>query len=367
VTRRLASLLCCALGCAAALAAVGCQNDLPRASNIEHMRVLGAVNEVQGDSSRSSPRPGETVTLTWSMAYPDLTLDDSQLESLFFSCTAPTHYSGTPICQELLDAAQGRNVMDLLDSLTGARAPDCAKTPDFNGEYGSFSVTCVSGTPRSSVKVPADYQARAKLIEGIICRNGTPHFDSKSPTGLGCVSASGVAQSDVESVTVYGTAPVEYGAETTNLSPSMDAATFRFGLGNALWPASDGANTADLVKDCSEAARSGELLSSNGQQEQYVIEYDASARQQHDGVPEALEFSSYVTVGTIDHRFALFNSDAPLPLRAPLHWELSQEFRDSLGDGNQLVRFFFSVLDHRGGFAVTTRDICVGRDLVTKK
>jgi hypothetical protein len=366
MTSRLARLSRCAL-CALAFAAVGCKDTLPRASNIEHMRVLGALNAVDGDSARSSPRPGETVNLTWSMAYPDLTRDDSELESLFFSCTAPTHYSGTPICQELLDAAQGRNVEDLLDSVTGARAPDCGKTPDSSDDYGPFSVTCVSGTPRSSLKIPSDYHAYAKLIEGIICRNATPRFDNKSPTGLSCSPHKGVASSDVESLTAYGTVPIEYGTTSTNLNPSMDAATFRFGLGGTLWPASEGLDTAELVKDCSEAARKGELLSSNGQQEEYVIEYDASAREEYGGVPEALEFSSYVTFGQIDHRFVLFDSDAPLPLRAPLHWEVSQELRDELGDSNQLVRFFFTVIDHRGGFAVTSRDICVGRDLVTKQ
>ncbi|HEX4355793.1 MAG TPA: hypothetical protein VHZ95_22855, partial [Polyangiales bacterium] len=79
--------------------------------------------------------------------------------------------------------------------------------------------------------------------------------------------------------------------------------------------------------------------------------------------PEALEFAAYVTTGKIDHHFALFDSDATLPLEAPLHWELSKADRDKLGDDNELLRFYFTVIDHRGGFAITTRDLCVGRDL----
>jgi hypothetical protein len=366
---RRARLLCMVLTVAIVLAAVGCKNDLPRASNIDHMRVLGALTEVDGDTARTTPRPGETATLTWSMVYPDLTLDDSELESLFFSCTAPTHYSGTPVCQELLDAAQGKNVMDLLDILAGSSAPDCAKNPDWSQDNGPFSTTCVSGTPRAKLKVAADFKAGAKLSEGIICRNGTPRFDNKSPTGLSCKPHSGVALHDVESVAVYGMTSIEYSADTANRNPSLDAASFLFGYGNAPWlptPESAG-DTAELVADCSEAARKGEILSSNGQDELYTIKYDASAREHYQGMPEALEFSSYVTAGEIDHRFVLFDSDAELPLSAQLHWSLSKEARDLLGDNNQLLRFYFTVIDHRGGFAATTRDLCVGRDLFSKQ
>jgi hypothetical protein len=366
---RVARLLGCALTGACLFAAVGCKNDLPRASNIDHMRVLGAVTEVEGDSARTTPRPGETAKLTWSMVYPDLTLDDSQLESLFFSCTAPTHFSGTPVCQELLDAAQGKNVMDLLDFIAGASAPDCAKNPDSSQESGPFSTTCVSGTPRASVKVAANFQAGAKLSEGIICRNGTPRFDAKNPTGLSCKPHSDVPLHDVESVVVYGMTAVEYSADTANHTPSMDAASFLFGYGNAPWlpTAASAGDTAELVADCSEAARKGEILSSNGQDELITIGYDASAREDYQGVPEALEFSSYVTAGELDHRFVLFDSEAELPLSAPLHWALSKEARDTLGDNNLLLRFYFTVIDHRGGFAATTRDLCVGRDLVSKQ
>jgi hypothetical protein len=97
--------------------------------------------------------------------------------------------------------------------------------------------------------------------------------------------------------------------------------------------------------------------------EEFEIQYDASAREQSHGQPEALEFSIYVTSGKIDHRFALFAADATLPLEATLHWELPKAARDTLGDGNELLRFFFTVLDGRGGYAITTRELCVGADL----
>jgi hypothetical protein len=259
--------------------------------------------------------------------------------------------------------------MDLLDFIAGASAPDCAKNPDWSQESGPFSTTCVSGTPHASVKVATNFQAGAKLSEGIICRNGTPRFDAKNPTGLSCKPHSGVASHDIESVVVYGMTSIEYNADTANHNPSMDAASFLFGYGNAPWlptPASAG-DIGEVGADCSEAARKGEILSSNGQDELYTIGYDASAREHYQGVPEALEFSSYVTGGEIDHRFVLFDSAAELPLSAPLHWSLSKEARDTLGDNNQLLRFYFTVIDHRGGFAATTRDLCVGRNLVSKQ
>jgi hypothetical protein len=347
------------------LAAFGCDDDLPRASEIKHMRVLGARTEVQSDSARSTPRPGEVASLTWSVAYPDPTQDDGELASLFLTCTAPTRFSGQPVCQELLDAAQGTT--SLLTILGGAgglqRAPKCADAPDQHLETGPFSLTCVSGTPHSDVKIETSFRAKSKLVQGIICRKGSPVLDIDAPTGVRCDPLSGVKASQMESIPVYGTVPVQYRDEDANHNPTLDAARFAFGESELAWPALTSDEVLEFADDCAEAAKDQQLLSSNGKDEQIVIEYDPEARELHDGTPEPLEFSTYTTLGTLDRRFTVFPADAKPPLKSTLHWSVSKELRDKLGDRSQLVRFYFTVLDHRGGYAITSRELCVGHDL----
>jgi len=346
------------------LAAVGCADDLPRASEIKHMRVLGAATEVQGDVTRSSPKPGETANVSWDMAFPDLAHDDSEIASLFVTCTAPTRFSGQPVCQELLDAAQGSHLTDVVKGVAGLRnAQDCGAKPDQRIEAGPFSVTCVTGMPHSEVKVESSFTAGSKLIEGIICRNATPMIDAKDPSGVRCEPHKGVKASQVEAIPVYGTVPVQYKSSDVNHNPSLDAADFGFGEDALSWPTLTADEATELADDCAAAAVDQQVLSTNGKDEQITIEYDADAREQHDGEPEALEFSTYVTTGRLDRRFTVFASDAKPPLKETLKWSVSKELRDKLGDKSKLVRFYFTVLDHHGGYAIARRELCLGRDL----
>src|SRR5688572_20771284 len=50
--------------------AAGCGPDFDPASLIERVRVLGARVEVADDPGRSSPRAGETATVTWLVTAP---------------------------------------------------------------------------------------------------------------------------------------------------------------------------------------------------------------------------------------------------------------------------------------------------------
>ena len=45
-----------------------CEDDLPAVTLIAHMRVLGARTEVQGDPSRSNPKPGERLPVATSIS-----------------------------------------------------------------------------------------------------------------------------------------------------------------------------------------------------------------------------------------------------------------------------------------------------------
>jgi hypothetical protein len=350
-----------------AAAAVGCAQDLPRSSEITHMRVLGAQTRV-GDSDRSTPRPGEVATLTWSVAFPDPTKDNSELESMFVTCTAPENFSGTPVCQELVDIANGGNVRNILGSALDAKeAPDCAKDPDQRADLGPFTIECASNTPRLQVKIPEDFKAKARLIRGIICRNATPKLDATQPTGVSCEPHRDVKASEVESIAAYGTVPVEYDESDTNENPVLgDTAQFSFGVAKNSWPEIAADELSDITADCAAAAADRRIFWSDGLDDEIAISYDPDAREEYQGMPEALEFGTYVTEGKLSRRFTEFQSDTKPDknnrLTSTLHWELTKQQRDTLGKNTKLVRFYFTVTDKRGGFNITQRELCVGRD-----
>ena len=344
-----------------------CQIDLPVASEIERMRVLTAYAEVEDDPERSSPAPGETARVTWSMAYPDHTQDDSELSSLFYVCTAPERFSGQPVCQEFIDLVQSGTRIPSA-SLGGAvdlsSLPDCGRDPDRVWDFGPFRFVCVTGTPKLDVNVPDNYKAEARLMQGIICRNGTPRFADEG-LGLVCEGERG-SSAEREEIAVYGTVPVQYGADTTNHNPRTDGFQLSFGDPPDLWEASDSLLDEEVSDEtCEELARSGRLLLSDdhraAREEEITLGYAADAREDFEGKPEALTFSAYTTFGSLSARFTVFRSDAKPPLKRTIKWELSDEDREALKKSNKFVRFYFTVQDDRGGYAITRRDLCVKR------
>jgi hypothetical protein len=346
---------------ACALAAVGCDDNLPRASEITHMRVLGALTQVDSEPQRATPKPGEKAKLSWSVVFPD-NQDDSELASLFLVCTAPTMFSGTPVCQELIDVAQGGDISEIVGGLRGKDAPDCGANPDRTYPIGPFSVVCVSQTPQFEISIAKNVKGAARLVQGIICRNGTPQLDDKDPTGLHCKPHDGVEASDLEAIAVYGTVPIQYSDDQRDLNPDMDAAHFLLHDPALPWqPITP--ELADTLDDdsCLTEAKAKHVAHSDGNEELLTIEYDADARQTRDGSPDALEFSSYTTFGELSQRFTEFASDAKPPLKNEFHWKISADQRTALNGKSKRVRFYFTVIDHLGGFAVTSRDLCIDR------
>lgn len=343
------------------LAAAGCENDLPLASQIQHMRVLGASTSVAGDPARTTPKPGEKARLTWSMVYPETMTDDSSLRSIFFVCTAPRQFSGTPICQELLDIAQGGSISAILADARND-PPDCGKNPDRTDQLGPFTVVCVSGTPRLDVSIPGDTRAEAKLVRGAICRNGTPKIDDKDPTGMSCDALPGTSKDEQENIAVYGTVPIEYSGSDRNHTPSIDGLQLAFHDPPLAWNAIGPETSASLNdEDCADQSADKQVMHSEGHEELITLMYDDEQRETHDGEKEALEFSGYSTFGKLSRRFTVFGANATAPLRSTLTWDLKTEEREALNGKSKHVRFYFTILDRRGGFALTTRDLCINR------
>lgn len=341
-----------------------CQIDLPVASEIEHMRVLTAIARVDGDAERSTPRPGETARVTWEMAYPDHEQDNSELSSMFYVCTAPERFSGVPFCQELIDLAEAGG-SDASAAFGGEAAadllPNCAQDPNGTWDFGPFRLVCVTGTPALDVSIPDNYKASARLMQGIICRNGAPRFELKDAPRFVCEEARG-NDGEREEISVYGTVPVQYSADTENHNPSTDAFEISFHDPPVLWEASDELLDEELSDEaCDELARSGRTLSSDGLEEEITLGYDADEREEHDGKPEPLTLSAYTTFGSLSARFTVFRSDAKTPLRRKITWELSEQEREQLKKSSRYVRFYFTVQDGRGGYGLTRRDLCLPR------
>jgi len=349
-------LLLAALSFAWGAGVSGCENDLPRASNIEHLRVLGGRVEVIGDESRSTPKPGESARLSWSMAHPDADADDSNLASVFFTCTAPEQFSGVPICQELIDVAKGGSISAILDAAKDKEQPDCVAHPDRTYHLGPFSVICVTGTPKLDVAIPKDSKVAGKLVRGIICQNGAPRFDANDPTGMSCEAAAD------EHIAVYGTVPIQYEDKDENRNPNVDAASMLFHDPPVPWTPVPEDVFAELNDEtCLDEAKAKHVMHSDGHEEQITLRYDAEQREEHNGKPETLQFSVYTTLGKLSQRFTIFSPTSELPLKHSFNWELTEDERKELNEKSKHVRFFFVLMDGRGGYATTTRDLCVNR------
>jgi hypothetical protein len=338
------------------IATQGCEEDLPKVTLIEHMRVLGAKQEVIGDEMRAVPKPGETVKLTWEMAFPDLTTTDDDLASFFIECTAPSRYTGTPVCQEFIDAAQGR--------ATGlgfgfSQPPmGCDVKPDSSQTVAGIRLVCVTKTPTIDVKIAKSVKS-ARLVQGIICRNGIPRIDLNSPTGASCERKPNVDSDDFEAITVYGTVNVATEPRQENQNPDISKATFRIGGENAggnLWLPTDPELLPGYIEDCSTAPR-GTLATSDGFTKVITIAYPRQTTEK----TEDIVFSIYATFGELSRRFTVFESTGEQVEAPDLTWELSEEERADLVAKPKLVRFYFTVVDGRGGFDITTRYVCIDR------
>ena len=354
-----------ALGLILPLASVAllsaCNDDLPKATDITHMRVLGARLEVKGDIERSTPKPGETVSMYFPVVFPSVETDVAEVSSLFITCTWPDRYTGIPICQEFIDLALNPD-QALADMLAGADMKDfsCKGIENSSVMLDSIGLTCVTGAPKLDAKIDAKDKSTSKLVRGVVCQNGTPFLDPTDPTLFGCKRKSGVKASNAEVLPVYGTIAVQQKAADANQNPSFADVAMTFH--GAKWEEPDPAGLPVTDDDCADAAKMKLLVVSTGLEEKLTLSFNPKAREKVDGELERIEFSAYATGGALSRRFIVFEPDQKLEggkLRDELTWEMSRADRREIKAGGQLVRFFFTVLDHRGGFDITERDICV--------
>lgn len=374
------------------LPTTGCADDLPKATKVERMRVLGAQLEVVGDEARSTPRPGETVRVTLPTVFPSLEQSVDGVQTMLIRCTTPTQFTGgLPICQEFLDAALGQDSADVAAAIDMDTRLVCGEFPLIaeRQEFQGVSLWCLDGQPRAELRIPQGIAADA-LFLGVVCEDGAPFLDPSEPTLFGCDG-----DADAEAILVNGQIPVLRDADASeNHNPPIDALSLEFDSdikgylrGDWLPPDED----TDLTESpCERNADDERLRAVVGGRHEIMVRYRADAREElEDGSMERVEITIFATEGEMERRFTLFDEldepvtgplpgrdeDAPARFEQAIEWNpprykpqelwtaTEQDTFDRIGlrprFQNRLVRFFITVRDGRGGFAMTTRAVCL--------
>lgn len=341
----------------------GCDTDLPRATEVVSMRVLGARLEVVGDETRTTPRPGEQLSVTLATVFPEVDRHLEDAQSLFIGCTAPDRFTGgVPICQEIIDAVVAdEDVADALPMVEGERLRCSDLQPPRRAQEGAVSLACISDEPSVVLDVPESFAADELLLLGVICERGDPFIEPLDPLLFGCADLGGG-----ELVRVQGIFTVRQRESDENHNPDLDAlSVLREGQPWAPAP-------ADLPpeENC-EGSVTGDdpaLHRVVPGEHRITLRYRPDAREENEGEPENLELTVYTTLGEMERRFTLFEGDE-MPdeetglLQDELNWEppliLDPDPDDRDVIGSKLVRFFITLRDQRGGFAITERALCL--------
>ncbi len=338
------------------LLVVGCDSDLPRATEVVNMRALGARLEVLDDEARTTPRPGERLRVSVPIVAPSRDFDVDGMTSMFIGCTAPDRFTGgMPICQELIDAAlSGEEVSNALPMLEGERLACSDLQAPRRAQREAVSLQCVNDAPAPIFDVPENFAADSLLMLGIVCQRGDPYIEPLEPLLFGCADSDGG-----EAVRLQGIMTVEQRASDRNLNPSLEALTIlREGVewlepDPEMLPPQEGCENAVPENDPA-------LHSVVPGTHVITLRYDASEREEVDGEPEDLELTVYTTAGEMERRFTVFEgseSGTNGRLESTLDWDPPKPA--DIPTGGQLVRFFITLRDQRGGFALTERVVCL--------
>jgi hypothetical protein len=204
-----------------------------------------------------------------------------------------------------------------------------------------------------------------------VCEHGDALINPSDPLLFGCDHDSG------ETVRINELLSVQQRASDENHNPSADDLGIALEtrskdtwgpIDPSLMPLEDNCGPA-VPKDPSAADLMGATPPKNPlPQVDYLshtmtLSYTAAAREKINGVPEPLELSVFATGGKLERRFTLFGpSDKAIKgqLESDLTWDPPpvDELPKNGKDG-KLIRFFVTVRDHRGGFAMTSRAVCI--------
>jgi len=296
----------------ALLSLAACESFTP-GSLITDTRVLGARVEVEGDPSRSTPRPGERV-----------------LVSLLVAGSRET-----PVLSWALAACLPG----------GSAGADCVGEP-------LGTALGISGRPELTLTVPSDSAlgSSTKLqLGGIVCVAGTPEL---SESGARCVGDGAVG------TVVLFDLPLARASDGSDDNQQPDLTDTGFALDDVPWTATS-ADPSGCASQALPEVRADE------QEHDITIELGPSARELHLGpdrqvVYEELQLSHFSSAGELSRQFTFVEpeDDRERP-RVSVKWTAPRA-SELLGD-TQTVRLILVVRDLRGGIALSERALCVVR------
>jgi len=280
--------------------ALGCDKSLKSVELVVEPRVLGARVEVAGDAARAAPAPGESATVSFLVAAPEL------MPSLGFAlaaCSAAPRQGGR----------------------SGCAAAPLAHVSSDDGQAAVASL---------SFDVPADLDPSGRItVLGIVCPDGSPSADGSSCDGAD-----------------PGT-PVTLEVELSrpgdvNSNPELPPDSL--GFDGDVWaelPLVDGDCTAlgfPAVAPRSKHSITVELQESDRDRLPRPTALDPSR--------ESLQLSHFATAGDLTRAFEMIAWDSD---------QLSRQVSWSAPKEPGLVRFWLVLRDFRGGSAFVERAVCV--------
>ena len=282
------------------LGLLGCDDPLKTVALVDATRVLGARVEVEGDAGRAAPLPGESASVSFLVAAPELS---PALGFALEACAAAPRQGARAGCAE----------------------PPFAQVVSEDGQ---------TDTPRLDFGVPPGLSPSGRvLVLGVVCPQGSPNADGSSCDGP-----------------EPGT-PVQLELELArdgdvNLNPELPADSLTFD--GAMWP-----ELSALEQDC---AGLGFAEVAPGSKHSIGVELAESDR---DALPrpstldpsrESLQLSHFIDAGEISRAFETIAWDSD---------DLSRLVSWTAPKATGLTRFWFVLRDFRGGGAFSARAVCV--------
>jgi hypothetical protein len=279
---------------------LGCDESLKSVELVAAPRVLGARVEVLGDAARAAPAPGETATVSFLVAAPELS---PSLGFALAACSSAPREGGRSGC---------------------AAAPFAQVS----------SENAAAATASLSFDVPADLDPSLRItVLGIICPDGSPNADGSS-----CDGADPGTPVTLELELAH--------ADDVNSNPELEADSI--GFDGDVWT-----DLPPLDGDCTGLGFPEVAVKT---QHSITVALDASDRDPlpHpdalDAKRESLQLSHFATAGDLTRAFETIAWDSD-QLSRKVSWTAPKE--------PGLVRFWLVLRDFRGGSAFVERAACV--------
>jgi hypothetical protein len=360
-----------------------CAEDLPNEWLVVDTRFLGARVEVIDDDSevkRAWPQPGENGMASLYVVNPSLSFDPNRLETMALTCTKAPFGNGEPLCLEIVKGISDTNTTDgtapnwvelmgsktridcsMLEALT-EQVPDLfASTP--------IKLACSQGKPTIPFsiedKIETDEtgaELSKKLILGVTCDRGTAYLDLTDPSLFGCELQKG-GRKELWALTI----PLQTSRES-NHHPVLTGVSFN----GKPWAPSDEEIITNLKDDnrdgnsyaCADIEPSESLPKVGSDRSEVSIGFESESFESYtkDGKDESeqLWIAHLTTKGKFSRAKSVLSKENR---RVDVDWSPPTE----VPEGGSVVRFFFTIRDHRGGFDSTERAVCVTKGKSAKR